>query len=172
MSDPYLGEVRFFGFAFAPRGWAQCNGQLLPISNYQALYSILGVAFGGDGRTTFGLPNLQGAVPMHWGQNNAVGLTLPFGAKGGEASHTLTLAETPAHAHVLGAVADTATQKAPENNAWAKFPNLYGNAGPLNTSLANNALASTGSGAAHENRQPYLVGNFCIAISGIFPSHN
>lgn len=164
MSDPYIGEIKVISFNFPPKGWAFCNGQLLPINQNQALFSLLGTQYGGDGQTTFALPNLQGRIPVHQGQNFTVGQA------GGEASHTLTVAETPAHTHLPLAV-NAATGASPAGTAWATAPlPAYGSAS--DTVMSPVALANAGGSQPHENRSPYLVLNFVIALVGIFPSRS
>lgn len=165
MSEPFLGQVSIVGFNFAPTGWALCNGQTLPINQNQALFSILGTTYGGDGRTTFSLPNLQGRTPVYVGN----GITL--GQSGGEATHTLTVSELPSHSHVPNASSAAATAGDPTGNVWAAGnKNLY--ATSSNSSLAATAVANQGGGQAHNNMPPYAVLNFIIALTGIFPSRN
>ena len=172
MSTPFLGETRTFSFNFPPKGWALCNGQLLPINQNQALFSLLGTTYGGDGRVNFALPNLQGRVPMHFGNG------LSLGQSGGEASHTLSVAELPAHTHTLRGTSDTARLQAPTNALLAQAPiNVYSTsavASGAETSVGMNPAAVTTAGGSqpHENMQPYLVLSVCIALQGIFPSQN
>jgi microcystin-dependent protein len=158
-----MSEIRIMSFGFPPKGWALCNGQLLPINQYQALFSLLGVTYGGDGRTTFGLPNLQGRAPTHMGG----GLTL--GQLGGEQNHTLLLAELPSHLHSVNASTATGGSPIPAGNYLGGFPNLY-HAAPGTTTMQPNTVGQTGGNQAHPNMQPYLTLNFCIALQGIFPS--
>ena len=168
MGTPYLGEVKIISWNFPPKGWAFCNGQLLPINQNQALFSILGTTYGGDGRTTFGLPNLQGRTPIYTGQ----GFTL--GETGGETAHTVTQAEMAAHTHVPvgNGTAGAANLGSVSNNFWADGgKSLYSSAAP-NTSMLPQATNPVGGSQAHENRSPYLVLNFIIALQGIFPSRN
>ena len=163
MSAPFIGEIRMFSFNFPPRGWAFCNGQLLQISQNQELFSILGTTYGGDGRTTFALPNLQGRVPLHVGG----GFTL--GQSGGEESHTLIDSEMPAHTHSPVASANTPNQAGPAGGFW---PNNSGNSpysARHNAVMAAGAIAAAGGGQAHENRSPFLTVSFAIALFGIFP---
>jgi microcystin-dependent protein len=164
MSEPYLSEIRLFSFAYAPRGWALCQGQTLQITQNNALYALLGTTFGGNGTSTFGLPDFRGRAPLH----TDTGLSL--GAKGGTIGHTLTLAEMPAHNHLPIATSSTATRPAVAGSTWAATPkNSYG--GATNTvALATAAITATGGGQAHSNEQPYLPLNFSIALQGIFPS--
>jgi microcystin-dependent protein len=165
MSQPFLGQIATFGFNFAPQGWALCDGQTLAISQNTALFSLIGTTYGGDGITTFQLPNLQGNVAIMAYQNYVLGAT------SGEASHTLTINETPAHSHSIVASSVTADQlAAPGNFPGAATANNYSNAAP-DTTLGN-GTAGTGGSQPHENMQPYLVINFCIALAGIFPSRN
>ncbi len=183
MSQAFIGEIRCFGFPFAPFNWAVCRGQLLPISQYDALYSILGTTFGGDGITTFGLPNLQGRVPMHWGtpaSGPAQGLNTVIGQQLGTPSVTLTTGETPQHTHTItavdvgpgGVVEKTPT---PNSQAWLGPSNPDGvwNVGsPLDVSFSPNTLTTTGGSLPHDNMQPYLAVNFGICLVGIYPSRN
>lgn len=167
MGTPYLGEIKLFSFNFAPRGWALCNGQLLQISQNQALYQLLGKAYGGDGVTTFGLPNLQGSTPIHMGEY--MGTNYALGQSGGEAAHVLTTNEMPSHNHPLNASSSTVSEIRPAGNLWAVLPdNAYALSG--NTKLSPASLANTGSNQGHDNMAPYLTVNFCIAITGVFPT--
>lgn len=166
MSEPFLAEVRLFGFNFAPRGWATCDGQILPINQNQALFSLLGTTYGGDGRTTFALPDLRGRVPVH------VGDGINLGAKGGEEGHVLTVEEMPSHTHELMASSANAASATPAGNVYARAgSNTYHGADPA-VSLRVRTAADTGNGQAHENMQPYVVLNYCIALQGTFPSRN
>ena len=154
-------------FGFPPKGWALCNGQLLPINQNQALFSLLGTTYGGDGRQTFGLPNLQGRTAIHFGNGYALG------GNGGEQAHTLSVSEIPNHTHTANAANVTATTNAPSNTrmiSQSQGSNLYAAAANLQA-MAPGALANTG-GQPHQNMQPYLTLNFCIALQGIFPSQN
>lgn len=164
MSEPYLGQISIFAFNFAPQGWALANGQLLPISQNQALFSLLGTTYGGNGTTTFALPNLQGASPMHFGNGYVQGQTA------GEVNHTLIASEMPQHTHVANAYAGEGDQGTPVANLWAESTNAYSSA----TSVTMNAgaIASAGGSQPHSNMPPYLVVNFAIALQGIFPSRN
>jgi len=165
MAEPFLGEIRLASFNFAPRGWALCNGQTLPISQNQALFSLLGTAFGGDGRSTFALPDLRGRVPMQQ-------QTLPQGATGGEDAHVLTAGEMPGHIHQALARDAQGNSSSPANAAWGQQPdNTYStNVGAALTPLSPAAVAPAGGGQAHQNWSPYLVVNFIIALQGTFPS--
>ena len=168
MSEPFLGEIRIVSFGFAPRGWAACNGQLLPINQNQALFSLMGTTYGGNGQTNFALPNLQSRTPMH------VGNGFTQGQNGGEEAHTLTQAEMPQHNHVMNASTNPASLPVPAGNLLAQTTaSLYaaGSAG-VNTALNAATISNVGGSQAHENRQPYLTLNFCVALQGIFPSQN
>jgi microcystin-dependent protein len=170
MGEPFLGEMRIFSFAAAPRGWAQCNGQLLPINQNQALFSLLGTMYGGNGQTTFALPNLQNRAPMHLGSGHNQG------ESAGEASHTLTVNEVPTHLHVAQASSAGANANAAAGNVLAVSQgNIYLNPSQTSaqlTPLHPSTTASTGGSQAHNNTQPLLVLNVCIALQGIFPSQN
>jgi microcystin-dependent protein len=165
MGTPFLSEIRIFSFGFEPKGWAFCNGQLLPINQDQALFSLLGTTYGGNGTTTFALPNLQSRVPLHFGDG------MLLGQLGGEQNHTLVIGELPAHNHSWGATG-TAT------NAPGPASNLLGGAQEYSSSASNlvamypGQLSSVGGSQPHQNSQPYLTLNFCIALQGIFPSQN
>jgi microcystin-dependent protein len=169
MSEPFLSEIRMFGFDFAPRGWAKCDGQLLPINQYQSLYSLLGTMYGGDGRTSFGLPDLRGRVPLHKGPTNST-----QGAKGGAESVALTTQQMPEHRHGVKCTSDDATGSSPDGTLFARATtNLYhGFDAANNTTINPGTLAEAGESQPHNNLQPYLVINFCIAISGLFPARN
>jgi microcystin-dependent protein len=170
MAEPFLAEIRIFSFNFAPNGWALCNGQTLSINSNQALFALLGTTYGGNGTTTFQLPNLQGRVGMH------IGTGFPLGQTGGEEAHTLMVSEMPAHSHSANADDGSghATAFSPSGAYLANTaPNPIYSAGSSNmVSMSPAMLTTAGSGQAHENRQPFLTLNFCIALAGIFPSQN
>ena len=163
MAEPFLSEIRIFSFVFAPRGWALCNGQLLPINQNQALFSLLGTTFGGDGRVNFALPNLQGKTPIHVGSGHTLG------ELGGEQAHTLTQAEIPTHTHTLNGTSSAATTNAASGNTLAVVNNGYGPAQNL-VAMGASELGNVGGSQAHLNMQPFLTLSFCIALQGIFPS--
>lgn len=167
MAEPFLSEIRVMSFVFAPKGWALCNGQLLPINQNQALFSLLGTTYGGNGQVNFALPNLQGRVPIHVGQGHVLG------GLGGEAAHTLTASELPGHTHVVSAASNTATTDTPAADGvpTVSSVDLYRN---LSTPVAMEPamVSSAGGNQAHMNMQPFLTLNFCIALQGIFPSPN
>ncbi len=165
MSTPYLAEIRIFSFNFPPKGWAFCNGQLLPINQNQALFSLLGTTYGGDGVTNFKLPNLQASAPIHFGAGFALGQF------GGEASHTLVSSELPMHTHPVVASSNVADQGSPQNNYWAvESSNAY--SGNADSTMAPQSLSMIGGSQPHDNMPPYLTLSFCIALTGIFPSQN
>jgi microcystin-dependent protein len=166
MAEPFLGEIRIFGFNFAPTGWAFCSGQLLPIQQNAALFSILGTTYGGDGTTSFALPDFQGRVPMHMGSGFVIG------QRGGEEQHTLNISEYPQHVHPVAGQSGQRTSPTPAATAVLASGDIYGLGPPDNTTLSPLALGNSGGSQPHENRQPYLALNFCIAMQGIFPSQN
>jgi microcystin-dependent protein len=174
MSNPFLAEIKIISWNFAPKGWAFCNGQFLPINQNQALFSLLGTTYGGNGQTTFALPDFRGCSPFH------VGNGLSLGQKGGEAAHTLNLNEMPAHIHMVNASSNPGTLvppatggATPQQNIWAASTQS-----PYTATLTNAAgmdpgsISNVGGGQPHNNLQPYLVLNFIIALQGIFPSQN
>jgi microcystin-dependent protein len=182
MSEPYIGEIRCFGFNFAPVNWAFCNGQLLSIAQNDALFSILGTTYGGDGVTTFALPNLQGRIPMHWGSNPPGRSSTQIGQVEGSTSVTLLVNQIPQHAHSIfggdvtaGAVGENTavpnaesylSNSAPPNRVWKTDPTSF------TAQFSPKAISPTGGSQPHENMQPYLALNFCIALFGIFPSRS
>jgi microcystin-dependent protein len=173
MSEPFLAEVRMVGFNFAPRGWAFCDGQLLPINQNQSLYSLLGTTYGGDGRTTFALPDLRGRTPIHVGRSNGGG-DHRLGQKSGEETHTLSANEMPQHTHTLRASSTDANTVVTPSNILARTTaaDIYRDQPSNLVNLASGTVTNTGGGQAHDNMQPYLAVNFCIALQGLFPSRN
>lgn len=168
MAEPFLSEIRLMSFGYAPRGWAMCNGQLMPINQNQGLFSLLGTTFGGDGRVNFALPDLRGRVPIHVGSGHTLG------ERGGEQAHTLSIAELPTHTHVVSATnTDVVANRTaiPSNNFIGPFNNLFAAGGNL-TTLNPLTVGNVGGSQAHLNMQPFLTLTFCIALQGIFPSPN
>lgn len=169
MAEPFLSETRIFSFPFAPKGWAMCNGQLLPINQNQGLFSLLGTTYGGDGRVNFGLPNLQGKVPIHVGAGHTLGEV------GGATAHTLNINQIPAHTHLINAANKRANLTSPVSATIGQAAQpLFSDGSPGYVYETNSGgLAATtniGGSQAHTNMQPYLTLNFCIALQGIFPS--
>jgi microcystin-dependent protein len=174
MSEPYISEIRIMSFDFAPKGWALCNGQLLPLNQNQALFSLMGTSFGGDGQVNFALPDLRGRTPIHAGSGHTLG------ERGGEPAHTLSIGELPEHTHVAQATLLEGDQAHPTNTsmlAKSRF-NLYGNAARLDgtpailVALSPGTVANVGGSQAHLNMQPFLTLNFCICLQGVFPSQS
>jgi microcystin-dependent protein len=167
MSEPFLAEIKIVGFNFAPRGYAFCDGQILPINQNQSLYSLLGTTYGGDGRVTFALPDLRGRTPIHTGTINRLG------TKAGSEQHTLSAIEMPSHSHQAKATNSDATSEDPENGTWAANSDgtNYGTA-LADASMATSSLASVGGSQTHNNMQPFLSVYFVIALRGLFPSRN
>jgi microcystin-dependent protein len=165
VSDPFLGEIKLVSWPFAPRGWAFCNGQILPINQNQALFAVIGTTYGGDGQTTFALPDFRGRVPLHQGGST------PFGSSGGEVGHTLSVAEMAVHGHGANASSANPDQPSPSGNLWAQTSSAYSTNAP-NTTMNGAGCAPAGGGQPHPNLPPYLVLNFVIALQGIFPSRN
>src|SRR6266849_5524534 len=160
MGTPFLSELKIVSFNFAPKGWALCNGQLLPINQNQALFSLLGTTYGGDGRVNFGLPNLQGRVPIHMGQGHVLG------ERGGEQGHTLSISELPTHTHLVNATNNPASTNTPANNTLlGGIANTY-NAPANLTSLSPTEIGNTGGSQAHLNMEPFLTLSLCIALQG------
>jgi microcystin-dependent protein len=166
VSEPYLAELRIVAFNFAPKGWAFCNGQVLPINQNQALFSLLGTTYGGNGFTTFALPNLQGTTAMH---TSAVH---PQGEFDGEANHQLTISEMPAHTHTVHAGSAAATVVSPSNAAWANSSPQSVYSAAANTTMLNAAIGTAGGSQPHNNVPPYLVLSVIIALVGIFPARS
>ena len=173
MSEPFLSEIRIMSFNYPPKGWAMCNGQLLPINQNQPLFALLGTTYGGNGQTNFALPDMRGNVPIHEGSGHTLG------EKGGEQNHTLTMSELPTHVHdfssntCVQSASANATVAPPTNNYWANHGKTTYSTGGVNTAaMSPQAVGNFGGSQPHTNMQPYLVLNFCIALQGIFPSQN
>ena len=176
MADPFVAEIRIFPFNFPPKGWAFCDGQLLPLSQNTALFSLLGTTYGGDGKSNFALPDLQGSVAMHPGQGQGLSL-YDLGQIGGVESITLLTSEIPFHAHAVGrALADVGNSLTPVNSVWAQAgagrgaAALYKDGAPTGKVNSLQSLNVTGGDLPHNNMQPYLTLNFCIALQGVFPA--
>jgi microcystin-dependent protein len=175
MADQFLGEIRILGCNFAPLGWALCNGQILPITQNTALFSLLGTTYGGDGRSTFALPNLQGVAPLQQGQGPGLSL-YDLGQTGGETSVTLSINQTPAHNHTVNCSTANGTGASPAGNIFAESKvgrqgeSRYSAGIGSGSALNAQALSAVGQGLPHNNMPPYLTLNFCIALQGIFPS--
>ena len=166
MAEPFLAELRLLSFTFAPKGWALCNGQLLPINQNQALFSLLGTTFGGDGRVNFALPDLRGRTPIHVGSGHTLG------ERGGEQAHTLSIAELPEHVHAVVASSANADSFIGAGNLLATSSQRYAPPDASLVSLNPTTISNTGGSQAHLNMQPFLTLSWCIALQGIFPSPN
>jgi microcystin-dependent protein len=165
MAEPFLSEIRIMSFVFPPKGWALCNGQLLPINQNQGLFSLLGTTFGGDGRVNFGLPDLRGRTPMHVGSGHTLG------ERGGEQAHTLSISEIPTHTHVLIGTTNSSVNAPANTTVMGKSAPqpTYGGAANL-VAMDTRSISNVGGSQAHLNMQPFLILSFCIALQGIFPS--
>lgn len=176
MADPFIGEVRMFGFSYAPLGWAYCNGALIAISQNQALFSVIGTTYGGDGRTTMALPNLKDQAPVHWGRGPGLS-DYHFGTKGGNPGITLTESQLPAHTHGPVKASMDSDSPTPEPAGYF-YPGYFAGESYYDTDPQNpvtmnqNAVSMAGDTMTHENRQPFLVVNFCICLDGYYPSRN
>jgi microcystin-dependent protein len=168
MTTPYLGEIRGFSFNFAPKGWALCNGQTLPINQNQALFALLGTTYGGNGQTTFVLPNLQGRSPIHFGGSEAYQL----GENVGLEAVTLTEADMAAHSHQAFAAPGAANQVTPADNLWANSDHTGWSSAAPDSPMDPSTISLAGGGQPHENRSPFLTITYCIALVGVFPSQN
>ena len=169
MAEPFLSELRIMSFVFAPKGWALCNGQLLPINQNQALFSLLGTTFGGDGRVNFALPDVRGRTPIHVGSGHTLG------EKGGEQAHTLSIAELPTHLHLVNGTStssDPDGTNIPTGNLLSAGPAEVYSAPSQLVALNPTTVSNVGGSQAHLNMQPFLTLSFCIALQGIFPSPN
>jgi microcystin-dependent protein len=167
MSDPFVAEIRMFGFNFPPTGWAFCDGQILPISQNTALFSLLGTTYGGDGKSTFALPDLQGSVPLHPGQGQGLS-QYDLGQQGGSDNVTLLQSEIPVHSHSFNVSEEVVNENNVTNNFFGAGETRY--LAPANvTQMALQALAPAGASLPHNNMMNYLVVNFCIALQGVFP---
>lgn len=164
MAEPFIGEIRLLSFDFAPQGWAPCDGRLLSIAQNQALYAVLGPTYGGDGQTTFALPDLRGRVPVH------IGNGIQLGERAGEEMHALTVHEMPVHAHIVSGSSSSADKMEASGGTWAKG-GAYTKVIP-DVLMSQNALSRTGGGQAHNNMQPYSTARYCIALTGIFPTRD
>jgi microcystin-dependent protein len=173
MSNPFIGEIRMFGGNFAPAGWAFCQGQLMPISENDALFNLIGTTYGGDGQETFGLPDLQSRIPMHQGQGPGISQNYIIGEKAGVESVTLTTQQIPAHNHIFLGSSTAGQGTQPQNGVFSSIGTgkLYVSSAPGAT-LANNALQQVGGSQPHENCHPFLVINFIISLFGIFPTQS
>ncbi|HEX8076965.1 MAG TPA: tail fiber protein [Chthoniobacterales bacterium] len=165
MAEPFLAEIRIMSFNFAPKGWALCNGQLLPINQNQPLFALLGTTYGGDGRVNFALPDLRARTPIHVGNGHTQG------ERGGEQAHTISIAELPTHAHVANGTNANGSAAVPGGALLGAFNNAYAQPASL-TSINPGTISNVGGSQAHLNMQPFLTLSFCIALQGIFPSQN
>ncbi|RZL30493.1 MAG: phage tail protein [Rubrivivax sp.] len=168
MSNPFIGEVRLFGGNFAPSGWLLCEGQRLPIAEYEALFQLIGTTYGGDGQNTFALPDLRGRVPLHWGEGSGMSPRNP-GEAGGTETVTLTAAQMPRHTHALTASTATATGSSPGGALLAATGVASYDPGPATTAMATGAVGGAGGAQPHENMAPSVTVNYIIALFGIFP---
>ncbi len=169
--ESFVGEIRIFAGNFAPTGWALCNGSLLSIAENDLLFALIGTTYGGDGQTTFALPDLRGRIPVHMGQNPSTGTTYNLGQKAGTETVTLTANQLPAHTHLAQAVEADGTATTPEAGVWAEGADIYTTDSP-NTSMASSLVASEGGNQPHDNVMPFQVVNFIISLYGLYPSQS
>ena len=171
-ATPYIGQIMAFGGNFVPQGWALCNGSLLPISQYDALFSLLGTTFGGDGQTTFALPDLRGRAALHQGQGPGLS-SYVLGQSGGAEAVTLTMGQLPPHSHPVLGNSGAGTSSNPSGAVWAGSPvNVYAAGAAANAAMSATAISASGSGQPHDNMLPFETLNFCIALEGIYPSQS
>jgi len=170
---PYVGELRIFAGAFAPSGWSFCEGQLMPISENQTLFNLIGTTYGGDGQSTFGLPDLRGRIPLHMGQGPGIANNYQIGEKAGVEEVTLSPTQIPSHSHAMRGSSGNGSQSTPENNVLASstLARLYTGNTP-NLAMAPTSISATGNSQPHSNMQPYLCVNYIISLFGVFPSQN
>lgn len=172
MSDQFVGEIRLFGGNYAPQGWAMCNGQLLPINGNEVLFALIGTTYGGDGQTTFALPDLRGRIPVHTGKNPSTGTNFPLGQLAGVEEVTLVEAQLPTHTHAVNANQALGTQTSPTNAVWATSTvSQYANTAP-NGVMSNATIDVVGGNSPHDNMMPFLVMTYIIALEGVYPSQN
>jgi microcystin-dependent protein len=171
-TDAFIGQILMVSFQFAPRGWALCNGQILPIEQNQALFSLLGTTFGGDGIRTFALPDLRGRVPIHQGTDPATGTSFILGQTGGEEQVTLTISQIPTHTHSLSAESAVGNSNNPSGNVWGAQSRLdvYSSSSSADVAMSSSSISGTGGNLPHDNHSPYLTINYIIALTGVFPS--
>lgn len=169
--DQYIGEIRMFGGNYAPEGWAFCNGQIISITQNEALYSLIGTTYGGDGQSTFSLPDLRGRIPLHQGQNPHTGTTYHTGQMAGTETATLSLGNVPSHTHGVRATSEDGTIPSPGDAFWAKNVEQY-STNPPDGTMSNEAISETGGSQPHENMMPFLIVSFIIALTGIYPSRD
>jgi len=172
MSLPYIGEIRLFAGSFAPVGWAFCNGALLPIASYEALFNLIGTTYGGDGQSNFALPNLSGRYPIHQGTSTTTGTVYQLGELAGSETVTLTVQQLPQHSHPAVASANTGNSGTPGNNVWAKPSTMMYTAAAAQTNMAPTAVSQAGGSQPHENMMPFLCVSFIISLEGVFPPQN
>lgn len=169
--EQYIGEIRMFAGNYAPEGWIFCNGQVLPISQYEALYSLIGITYGGDGQSTFALPDLRGRIPLHQGQNPQTGTAFTVGDKYGTETVALTVGQMPPHTHVVAASSVPGESASPQNAFWARKNTQYSSANPT-AAMNPGAITTTGGSKAHDNMMPFLAVSFIIALEGEYPTRD
>ncbi len=171
MSEPYVGEIRMVGFNFAPVGWATCDGQLIPIAENDTLFTLIGTTYGGDGQSTFALPDLRGRLPVHAGQGPGLSNRI-IGEISGTETVTLTIQQIPSHSHAAMAQSGSGNQSSPSNGIWASSGQGQYGTGTGDTPMKNTLIAGSGGSQPHDNMMPYTTINFIISLFGIFPTQN